>query len=152
MDSIRSMLLTLARHAQEARLRWHAERAAVRARGETPTRSETYAYQVQADLCLIAAVSAADLPASFRLYDTTLSRDPLVAADQLRQVTSAYDHSGPIEAAHEAARLAYKAAFAEPLTAQEQHYVDLLAGLPAARRDKIIEVAEEHACRRGAQQ
>ncbi|MFI6263245.1 hypothetical protein [Micromonospora sp. NPDC051006] len=145
MDSTRSMLLALARHAQESRLRWHAERAAVRARGETPARTEAYAYQVQANLCLIAAIGAADLPANFRLYDTFLSRDPLTAAEQLRQVASAYDHSGPIEAAHEMARQAYKAAFAPPLTAQEQQYVELLAGLPAARRDKIVEAAEERA-------
>ncbi|MFF0176078.1 hypothetical protein [Micromonospora profundi] len=145
MDPIRSILLSLARTAEEARLRLHAERAALRARGETPTRTEAFSYDVQANLCLITAITAADLPTNFRLYDTTLSRDPLTAAAQLRQVTSAYDHSGPIEAAHEAARLAYKAAFAEPLTAQEQHYADLLADLPAARRDKIIEVAEERA-------
>ncbi len=147
MDSTRSMLLALARHAEDARLRWNAERAAVRARGETPTRTEAYAYHVQAGLCLITAISAADLPANFRIYDVTLSRDPLAAAEQLRQVAVAHDHSGAIEAAHEAARLAYKAAFAEPVTAQEQQYVDLLAGLPAARRDKIIELAEERARR-----
>ncbi|MFF4879510.1 hypothetical protein [Micromonospora sp. NPDC000668] len=145
MDPIRSILLSLARTAEEARLRWHSERAALRARRETPTRTEAFAYDVQANLCLITAITAADLPVNFRLYDTTLSRDPLTAAAQLRQVTSAYDHSGPIEAVHEAARLSYKAAFAEPLTAQEQHYVDLLVDLPAARRDKIIEVAEERA-------
>ncbi|MGR6318885.1 hypothetical protein Q2K19_31565 [Micromonospora soli] len=145
MDPSRSMLLALARHAEEARLRWHAERAAVRARGETPTRSEAYAYHVQANLCLIAAIGAADLPPDFRIYDITLSRDALAAAEQLRQVATAYDYSGPIEAAHEPARLAYKAAFAEPVTAQEQQYIDLLAGLPAARRDKIVELAEERA-------
>ncbi|MEU8112734.1 hypothetical protein [Micromonospora sp. NPDC048947] len=147
MDPIRSILLSLARTAEEARLRWHANRAALRARGETPTRNEAFAYDVQANLCLIAAITAANLPANFRLYDTTLSRDPLTAAAQLRQVASAYDHSGPIEAAHEAARVAYKAAFADPLTAQEQHYVDLLVDLSAARRDKIIEVAEERSRR-----
>ncbi|MER7471235.1 hypothetical protein [Micromonospora sp. NPDC000018] len=70
---------------------------------------------------------------------------PLAAAEQLRQVAVAYDHSGAIEAAHEAARLAYKAAFAEPVTAQEQQYIELLAGRSAARRDKIVELAEEHA-------
>ncbi|MCW3818593.1 hypothetical protein ONA91_29555 [Micromonospora sp. DR5-3] len=145
MDPTRSMLLALARHAEEARLRWNAERAAVRARGETPAHSETYAYYVQANLCLIAATSAANLPADFRIYDITLSRDPVAAAEQLRQAVVAYDHSGPIEAAHEAARLAYKAAFAEPVTAQEQQYVDLLAGLPAPRRDKVVELAEERA-------
>ncbi|MFF0123783.1 hypothetical protein ACFYP7_31380 [Micromonospora arida] len=145
MDPVRSILLSLARIAEEARLRWHAERAALRARGEAPIRTGAFAYDVQATLCLITAITAADLPANFRLYDTTLSRDPLTAAAQLRQVTSAYDHSGPIEAAHEAARLAYKAAFAEPLTAREQHYVDLLVDLPNARRDKIIEEAEERA-------
>ncbi|WP_327643690.1 hypothetical protein [Micromonospora zamorensis] len=145
MDPIRSILLSLARIAEEARLRWHAERAALRARGEAPIRTGAFAYDVQATLCLITAITAADLPVNFRLYDTTLSRDPLTAAAQLRQVCSAYDHSGPIEATHEAARLAYKAAFAEPLTDQEQHYVDLLVDLPAARRDKIIEMAEERA-------
>ncbi|OKI50979.1 hypothetical protein A6A27_33720 [Micromonospora sp. CB01531] len=139
------MLLALARHAEEARLRWNAERAALRARGETPTRSEAYAYQVQANLCLITAIGAADLPANFRIYDIILSRDPLAAAEQLRQVAVAHDHSGAIEAAHEAARLAYKSAFAQPITAQEQQYVDLLAGLPAARRDKIVDLAEERA-------
>ncbi|MBQ1019850.1 hypothetical protein KBX71_18555 [Micromonospora sp. D93] len=145
MDPIRSILLSLARIAEEARLLWHAERAALRARGEAPIRTGAFAYDVQATLCLITAITAADLPVNFRLYDTTLSRDPLTAAAQLRQVTSAYDHSGPIEAAHEAARLAYKAGFAEPLNAREQHYVDLLVDLPAARRDKIIEEAEERA-------
>ncbi|MEV0158343.1 hypothetical protein AB0H57_32320 [Micromonospora sp. NPDC050686] len=145
MDPIRAILLSLARTAKEAELRWYANRAAQRARGETPTRGEAYAYSVKADQCLITAVTAADLPANFRLYDTTLSRDPLVAAEQLRDVACAYDPSGPIEAAHEAARLAYKTAFAEPLTPQEENYAELLAGLPAARRDKIIEVAEERA-------
>ncbi|MFG3690556.1 hypothetical protein [Micromonospora sp. NPDC047740] len=140
------MLLALARLAEEARLRWNAERAAVRARGETPARSEAYACQVQANLCLITAIGAADLPANFRIYDLTLSRDPLAAAEQLRQVAVAHDHSGPIEAAHEAARLAYKEVFAQPVTAQEQQCVDLLAGLPAARRDKIVDLAEERAC------
>lgn len=145
MDPTRSMLLALARHAEEARLRWHAERAAVRARGETPARSEAYAYHVQANLCLITAIGAADLQSGFRVYETTLSRDPLAAAEQLRQVANAYDHSPPIEAAHEPARLAYKAAFAEAVTAQEQQYVDLLADLPAARRDKIVDLVEQRA-------
>ncbi|MEV0429667.1 hypothetical protein [Micromonospora sp. NPDC050495] len=150
MDPTRSILLALAKKAEEARLRWHADRAAVRARGETPTRSEAYAYHVQANLCLITAIDAADLPAGFRLYDVTLSRDPLAAAEQLRQAAVAHDHSGPIEVAHEAGRLAYKAAFAEPVTAQEQQHIDLLAGLPAARCDKIIELAEERTCYRKA--
>lgn len=145
MDPARSMLLALAKHAEEARLRWNAERAAVRARGETPARSDAYAYYVQANLCLIAAIGAADLPADFRIFDVTLSRDPVAAAEQLRQVVVAYDHSGPIEAAHEAARLAYQAAFAAPVTAQEQQYVHLLADLPAPRRDKVVELAEERA-------
>ncbi|WDQ02234.1 hypothetical protein PVK74_10650 [Micromonospora chalcea] len=145
MDPTRSLLLALARHAEEARLRWNAERAAVRARGETPAHSEAYAYHVQANLCLITAIGAADLPANFRISDITLSRDPVAAAEQLRQVVFAYDPSGAIEAAHEAARLAYKAAFAEPVTAQEQQYIDLLASLPAARRDKVVDLAEERA-------
>ncbi|MEU8264701.1 hypothetical protein AB0C02_29290 [Micromonospora sp. NPDC048999] len=147
MDPTRRMLRALAKHAEEARLRWNAERAAVRARGETPARTQAYAYHVQANLCLITAIGAADLPANFRIHDITLSRDPLAAAEQLRQLAVAYDHSGAIEAAHEAARLAYKAAFAEPVTAQEQQYVDLLAGLPAARRDKIVDLAEDRARR-----
>lgn len=150
MDPVRAILLALARRAEEARLSWYAERAALRARGETPTKGNSWAYSVQADLCLITAITAADLPANFRLYDTSLSRDPLAAAAQLREVASAYDHSGPIEAEHEAARLAYKEAIAEPLTPQEQHYVDLLADLPAARRDKIIEAAEERVRHRPA--
>ncbi|WP_435124404.1 hypothetical protein [Micromonospora tulbaghiae] len=150
MDPIRGMLLALAKHAEEARLRWNAERAAVRARGERPARTQAYAYHVQANLCLISAIGAADLPAGFRIYDVTLSRDPLVAAEQLRQVAVAYDHSGPIEAAHEAARLAYKAVFAEPVTAQEQQYVDMLAGLPVARRDKVVDLAEDRARHREA--
>ncbi|MFE9207566.1 hypothetical protein [Micromonospora sp. NPDC007230] len=139
------MLLALARHAEDARLHWNAERAAVRARGETPARTEAYAHHVQANLCLITAIGAADLSANFRIYDITLSRDPLAAAEQLRQAAVAHDHSGAIEAAHEAARLAYKQAFAQPVTAQEQQYVDLLAGLPAARRDKVVEMAEGRA-------
>ncbi|MEU5943468.1 hypothetical protein ABZ807_30880 [Micromonospora sp. NPDC047548] len=145
MDPTRSMLLALARHAEEARLRWHAERAAIRARGETPARSEAYAHHIEANLCLIVAITAADLPANFRIYDTTLSRDPITAAEQLRQLAPAHDHSGAIEDAHEATRLAYKAAFAEPINAQEQQYVELLASLPAARRDTIVELAEERA-------
>jgi hypothetical protein len=150
MDPIRAILLSLARNAEEARLRWHAERAALRARGETPTRTDAFAHNVQANLCLITAIGAADLPANFRLYDTTLSRDPLTAAAQLREATSAYHPSGAIEAEHEAARLAYQAALAAPLTAREQHYVDLLADLPPARRDKIIEAAEERTQHRPA--
>jgi hypothetical protein len=139
------MLLALAKHAEEARLRWNADRAAVRARGERPARTEAYAYHAQANLCLITAIDAADLPANFRIYDITLSRDPLAAAEQLRQVVFAYDHSGAIEKEHEAARLAYKAAFAQPITAQEESYVDMLVSLPAARRDKVVELAEERA-------
>ncbi|MGW5672039.1 hypothetical protein [Micromonospora sp. NPDC003776] len=150
MDPIRAILLSLARSAEEARLRWQAERAAVRARGGAPARSDAFAHNVQANLCLITAIGAADLPANFRLYDTTLSRDPLTAAAQLRQVTCAYYPSGPIEAEHEAARLAYNTASAPLLTAEEQHYVDLLADLPPARRDKIIEAAENRARHRRA--
>ena len=145
MDPTRSMLLALAARAKEARLRWHAGRAAVRARDEIPSRIEAFAHHCQAELCLIVAISAADLPRDFRIYDVTLSKDPLVAAKQLDDLVVAADTSGPIEAEHESARLTYKMAFAEPITEQEQRYADILAGLPPARRDKIIEVAEQHA-------
>ncbi|GAA3742041.1 hypothetical protein GCM10022225_27000 [Plantactinospora mayteni] len=148
MDPVRSMLLALAQRAKETRLRWHADRAAVRARGETPVRTDTFAHHVQADLCLLAALKAADIPANFRVYDITLSRDPVRAAEQLREIAYGYDGSRPIEAEHEAARLAYKAAFVEPLSDQEQQYVEILADLPAARRDKVIEEVEDRARRR----
>lgn len=150
MDPVRSMLLALAQRAKETRLRWHADRAAVRARGATPGRTDTFAHHVQADLCLLTALKAADIPANFRVYDVTLSRDPVQAAEQLREIAYGHDGSGPIEAEHEAARLAYKAAFAEPLSNQEQQYVEILAGLSVARRDKIIEAVENQARHREA--
>ncbi|MFY1683648.1 hypothetical protein ACN265_19135 [Micromonospora sp. WMMD730] len=86
-----------------------------------------------------------NLPATFRIHDTTLSTDPVTAAQQLRDIALPYDRHGPIEATHEAARQAYREAFAEPITAQEQQYVDLLAALTPARRDKVIAAAEERA-------
>jgi hypothetical protein len=143
------MLLALATRAEETRLRWHTGRAAVRARDQIPGRTEAFAHHVQADLCLLAAISAADLPAGFKIYDISLAKDPHTAARQLREIVVAYYPNGPIEAEHEAARLAYNAAFAEPITDQEQQYVNLLAALPAPRRDKIIELAEDHARLRG---
>lgn len=149
VDPIRSMLLALAARAEEARLRWHAGRAAVRARDQIPGRTEAFAHHVQADLCLLAAISAADLPTGFTIYDVTLSKDPRAAARQLAEIVVAYSPSGPIEAEHEAARLAYNAAFAAPTTEQEQRYIDLLAALPTPRRDKIIELAEDRARLRG---
>ncbi|MDG4793657.1 hypothetical protein [Micromonospora sp. WMMD1082] len=145
MDPIRSMLLALAKRAKETRLNWQAGRAAVRARGEVPGRTEAFAHYVEADLCLLAALRAADIPANFRVYDITLSRDPVRAAKQLQELVYGHDHSGPIEAAHEAARLAYKAAFAEPVSDQEQRCIEFLADLPAARRDRVIELAEDRA-------
>jgi len=137
------MLLALASRANNARLRWHAVRTAVRARGETLDRSKAFARHNEAELCLLAALKAADIPAKFRVYDVTLSRDPLRAAEQLREIAYGYYGSGPIEPEHEAARLAYKAAFAAPLSDQEQRYVEILADLPAARRDKIVEEVED---------
>jgi hypothetical protein len=145
MDPLPSMLLVLAKRAEQARLDWQAGRAAVRARGETPGRTEAFAHHIQANLCLIAAIEAADLPANFRVYDLTLSRDPLVAAQQLREIVFTYDRGREIEAEHEAARLAYKAAFAEPINEEEQQHIDVLAGLSAARRDKVVDLAEERA-------
>ncbi len=142
MDPIRSMLLALATRAKEARLRWHAGRAAVRARGEIPSRTEAFAHHVQAELCLLTALHAASLPTGFRIYDVTLSADPLAVARQLDDLVVARP-GGAIEAEHEAARLAYIAASAEPITDQEQRYIDTLAGLSAARRDKILELAEQ---------
>lgn len=143
MDPVRSMLLALAERVNDTRLRWHAERAAVRARGETSHCTEAFAHHAQAELCLLAALRAADIPARFSIRNIILSRDPVRAAEQLCEIAYGYDISGPIEAEHEAARLAYKATFAEPLSDQEQQYVELLAGLPAARRDKIIEAVED---------
>ncbi|MGC5664523.1 hypothetical protein ACN261_29485 [Micromonospora sp. WMMD723] len=145
MDPTRSMLLALAKRAEETRLDWQAGRAAVRARGETPHRNEAFAHHIQANLCLLTAITAADLPATFRIHDTTLSTDPITAAQQLRDLAPPYDRHGPIEATHEAARQAYREAFAEPITAQEQQYIDLLAALTPARRDKVIAAAEERA-------
>ncbi|MET8364450.1 hypothetical protein ABZU53_12860 [Micromonospora sp. NPDC005194] len=145
MDPVRNILLALAKHAEQARLDWQAGRAAVRARGETPSRTEAFAHHIQANLCLTAAIDAADLPATFRVHDITLSRDSLVAAQQLREIVLTYDRRSAIEAEHEAARLAYKSAFAEPVNEQEQQYIDILASLPVARRDKILDLAEEHA-------
>ncbi|MBT8227327.1 MAG: hypothetical protein KJO75_17770 [Dactylosporangium sp.] len=139
------MLLALATRAEEAWLRWHAGRAAVRARDQVPGRTEAFAHHVQANLCLLAAISAADLPTGFKIYDVSLSKDPHTAARQLRKIVVAYYPSGPIETEQEAARLAYKAAYAESITDQEQRYVDLFAALPAARRDKIIELVEDRA-------
>ena len=148
MDPVRAILLALARRAKEARLHWQAGRAAVRARGETPDRTEAFAHHVEADLCLLAALDAADIPANFRIYDLTLSRDPVKAAEQLREIAFGYDPSGPIEAEHEAARQAYKTAYAQPISEHEQQYVESLADMPPARRDKIVELAEDHARRR----
>jgi hypothetical protein len=145
VDPVRSMLLALAKRAKETRLRWQASRAAVRARGEAPNRTEAFAHHVEADLCLLAALDAADIPANFRIYDITLSRNPVRAAEQLREIVYGHDISGPIEAEREAARLAYKAAFAEPVSDQELRCVEILADLPAARRDRVIELAEDRA-------
>ena len=145
MDPVRSMLLALAQRAQDARLRWHAGRAATRARGEIPGRIEAFAHHVEADLCLLTALHAAGIPANFRVHDITLSRDPVTAAEQLREIAFGHDGSGPIEADHEPARLAYRALFAAPLSDQEQRYVETLANLPDARRDKVIELAEDRA-------
>jgi hypothetical protein len=145
MDPVRAILRTLAGLTREAELGWHAGRAAVRARGQTPVHNEAFSHFAKAQQCLIAAVKAADLPAGFRMYDVTLSRDPVTAARQLCDAAHGHDDAGPIEAAHEAARLAYRTAYAEPLTDTEQRYAALLADLPAARRDKVVDLAEERA-------
>lgn len=145
MDPVRSMLLAVARRAKETRLHWHACRAAVRARGETPGLIEAFAHHTEADLCLLAALRAADIPANFRIRDITLSRDPATASRQLCEIAYGHDGSGPIEPDHEAARLAYRALFAELLSDQEQRCIEVLAALPAARRDKVIELAEDRA-------
>jgi hypothetical protein len=142
MDSTRSILLRLAENANDTRLRWHADLAATRARDEVPARREMYHYQIEADLCLIAAVDAANLPAGFKVYDVTLRPDPLAAAQQLRDLAYGRAADQRIEAEHEAARLAYKAAFAEPITTAEHHLAELLADVPPVRRDKIIERVE----------
>jgi hypothetical protein len=142
VDPIRSMLLALASLAKDARLRWHAGRAAERARDEIPGRTQEFAHHAQANQCLLTAIRAANLPTGFRIYDVTLSTDPLAAAKQLDALVVGLS-GGAIEAEHEAARVAYQAAFAEPITDQEQRYIEMLAGMPAARRDKIIEGAEQ---------
>jgi hypothetical protein len=142
VDPIRSMLLALASLAKDARLRWHAGRAAARARDQIPSRTQEFAHHAQANQCLLTAIRAANLPTGFRIYDITLSTDPLAAAKQLDALVVGLS-GGAIEAEHEAARQAYQAAFAEPITDQEQRYIEILAGMPAARRDKIIEGAEQ---------
>ena len=99
MDPVRNMLLALAQRAKEARLHWHAGRAAVRARGEVPARTEAFAHHVEADLCLLAALRAADIPAKFRVRDITLSRDPVRAAKQLCEIVYGHDCAGPADMA-----------------------------------------------------
>jgi hypothetical protein len=145
VDQTRSILLALAGLAKETQLRWEAGRAAVRARGQTPGRMEAFAHHVIAQRCLLTALRAADPPPRFTVRDVRLSRDPVRAATQLEEIAYAHVQSGQREAAHEPARLAYTAAYAEPVTDQEQHQVEILGRLPAARRDKIFDLAEQHA-------
>jgi hypothetical protein len=55
--------------AKTARLNWYAGRGAIRVRGDIPGRAETFAHHVEADLCLLTAITAADLTANFRIHD-----------------------------------------------------------------------------------
>ena len=141
-DAHRAILLALAKQAREAELYWQAGTAATRARGLTPSRTEAFAHHTRAELSLLIALRAAGIPPNFHIDGITLSRDPLAAMQQLRGHVAAHQPSNPIETDHEAARLAYRHTFAAPPTAQEQHLAATLAGLPAARRDKINELAE----------
>jgi hypothetical protein len=102
-ESLRSR----SRAPKTARLNWYAGRGAIRVRGDIPGRAETFAHHVEADLCLLTAITAADLTANVRIHNTTLSRDPLTTADQLREIASGYDRTATIEAEHETARQAY---------------------------------------------
>ncbi|MFC4071925.1 hypothetical protein [Actinoplanes subglobosus] len=139
---VRAMLLALARRAKGTHLYWQAGLAAVRARDEIPQRSEAFAHAVQAELCLTDALHAAGLPAGFWIDGITLDRDPVTAMKQLRDHVHAWTWNGPIEAGHEQARLAYRQLAADPLTDQEHALAVHLAGLIAARRDKVIDTAE----------
>jgi hypothetical protein len=147
VDSTRKVLLALGRLSSQAWLEWRAEEAAVRARLQIPRRGERFAYYAATDHCVMAALNAANLPSNFRLYDTTLSRDPIRAANQLQQIAAGTDLAGPIEAEHEAARQAYLHAAAAPPDGREQQLARDLAALPAARRDRVIDLAEQTARR-----
>lgn len=142
MDPTRAILVALARRAANCRLRWQAGLAAVRARGETPTHNEAFAHHAIAELCLVDALCAADLPTGFRLAGITLPRDPVDAMTILRDHVHAWAPDNAIETDHEQARLDYRRQAAAPLTEQETAYAHLLAGLAPARRDKIIDLAE----------
>ncbi|GAA1596674.1 hypothetical protein J3R03_003129 [Actinoplanes couchii] len=142
MDLVRAILLALARRDKSTYLRWQAGLAAVRARGLTPTHNEAFAHHVQTELCLVDALRAADLPSGFRIDGITLPRDPVTAAKRLRDHVPAWSPDNAIETDHEQARLQYRSLAATPLNAQETAYAEMLAGLPAARRDKVIELAE----------
>jgi hypothetical protein len=142
MDPVREILLALARRAKEHQLYWQAGLAAVRARREIPQRGEAFAHAAISEMCLVDALRAADLPAGFRIGGITLSRDPVDAMKQLRDQVYARNPSGPIEAEHEQARLTYQHLATAPLTDQEHAAAVQLAGMPAARRDKVIETAE----------
>ena len=145
MDPTRSMLLALAKRAEETRLDWQAGRAAVRARGETPQRSEAFAHHIQANLCLLTAITAAALPADFRIYDVTLSTDPVAAAQQLRDIAHPYDRHGAIEAAHEAANRHTRRRSPSRSPPRNSSTSTSLATLTPARRDKIVDAAEQRA-------
>lgn len=143
MDSTRSILLALARVAEDTRLRWHVERAAVRVRGRAPsTRSEASVHHAVAARYLIEAIRAADLPSGFRVYDVTLQPDPLAAAAQLRQITGGFHPAGSVEHEHEQTRVVYRAGYDRPMTEPEQTLARTLASIPPHRRDKIIDTAE----------
>ncbi|WP_229070798.1 hypothetical protein [Actinoplanes sp. DH11] len=142
VDPAVAMLLALAGRAKEAQLYWQAGLAAARARGEVRGHTEAFAHHVEAEMCLLTALRAAPRPAGLRVNGIALPRDPVAAMRQLREHAVGYAPRAAIEAAHEPARLAYRAAFAAPLTVEEQQLVAALAALPVARRDKVIETAE----------
>ncbi|MEV4283472.1 hypothetical protein [Actinoplanes xinjiangensis] len=142
MDPVRAILLALARRAKHNHLSWQAALAATRARSQPRQRSEAFAHAAISELCLVDALRAADLPTGFRVDTITLSRDPVIAMTQLRDHVYARRPDNAIEAEHEHARQTYRRLSADPLTDQEHAVAVQLAGMPAARRDKVIDTAE----------
>jgi hypothetical protein len=136
------VLLAVAGRAKQAQLYWQAGLAAARARGDGRAPTEAFAHHVEAEMCLLAAIRAAGPPAGHRIDGLTLSRDPVKAMIALRDHAHGHGTDDAIEAAHEPARRGYRDAFAAPLSAAEQDLAQTLAGLPDARRDKVIEQAE----------
>jgi hypothetical protein len=142
MDPVRAIPLALARRAKQNHLSWQAALAATRQHRQPRQRSEAFAHAAISERCLVDALRAADLPAGFRVDAITLSRDPVTAMTPLRDHVYAGRRDNAIEAAHEHARHTYRRLSADPLTDQEHAVAVQLAGMPAARRDTVIDAAE----------